>query len=167
MHRGGVFETVSIHFIDLFLQLYGYPNTLSCQNRIVSPFGDAIDNSNFTCVFEDGPTVNIFSSYTSPFLSELLIIYENGYVKFDEVKKFFYPRDVFDDKGLFKTPDIIHSESISRKQIAHEATEKSMEHFLNHALHGKPFNDEHFDCSMKSSEIIIEMSSEHQNPQDA
>ena len=158
-HLGGVLETVSIHFLDMFYKQYGIPKHYFVENFNTSPYGDSVDNSCFTCSFDSGFSLNLFTSYTSPFISEFLFLYENGYVKFDEGKRVYHPRDIFDEKGLFKTPAIVMSEPISRNQIAQEATEKSVQHFIRHVMKRKSFDPEEFSLSLKSNEIMISLCS--------
>jgi predicted dehydrogenase len=155
-HRGGVFETVSIHFLDFFIYLYGPPVQFSAYCNHFAPRGNSIDNCLFSCQFENAITLTIYSSYTSPFVSCLLFLYENGVVSYNEDKLICYPRETFDEKGLFSQPPVQFRKKVNRKAIAQNSLIESLKYFFKHIDKNQDFNLKDFHTALESNKIILQ-----------
>jgi len=158
---GGVFENVSIHFIDMLVSLYGAPERFAVFNSNFSPYGDAADNSAFSCRFCNGATLNVVASYTTAFISSVTAIYDNGAVVFGEDKKVYAPRETFDESGMFAQPPVIHSESVPRKEIAKASLRESMKEFIGIVKGKKGVSHEWYDAGIETNRVAIEALNEY------
>ena len=155
-HSGGIFETVSIHFLDMLLLLFGMPSKMTMYPSAHSPYGTAMDNSLFACQFENRVTFSIAASYTTPFISNMTVLYENGMVTYDREKQVFSPRETYDDRGLFITPPLIKRVSIDRRIIAENSLASSVDYFFTTVKECKTFPLMEYFASLATNRVIID-----------
>lgn len=153
----GVFETVGIHYLDLFMNHYGIPEKTFFNATTKAPKGNVYDNAVYEVVFQNGIYVNMFLSYTTPMIQESKFVFENAIVVVS-AKDFdvFYPRDTFDANGLFAAPgNVLHKESKdgfwrdSQRKIVHE--------FFSKIYEGTGFDKNDFEKSLNVCEFMMEL----------
>lgn len=153
-HKSGVFETFSIHYFDMFVYLFGFPKNYVNFTASLSPCGDSIDNSSFTAQFNNEATLNLTTSYTTPKINALTFIYENGIVQFDNEKKVYGPRDIFDEKGLFSDPPLITKESFGQ-DIYNDSLKKSVLYFCNVVENKAEFDKNAYESSINTNKLLF------------
>lgn len=153
-HKQGVFETFSIHYFDMFVYLLGFPKNHINYTASLSPCGDSIDNSSFMAQFNNGATLNLTTSYTTPKTNSLTFVYENGIVVFDEEKKVYGPRDTFDERGLFADPPLIIKESFAQ-DIYNDSLKKSVLYFCEVVENKAEFDIKAFDASLNTNKLLF------------
>lgn len=154
-HKRGVFETYSVHFIDMFITLFGKPKKTYeiASNR--SENGTSIDNSMFVAQFDNDVTLNITTSYTCPAINRLTLIYENGFVEYGKNKLIYSPRDCFDKNGRFVTPKITAEEHIN-PDLYKNSLEKSVLFFMDIIKAGIGFDVNLFSSSIETNRLLID-----------
>lgn len=153
-HKNGVFETYSIHYFDMFIYLFGLPKKYVNFTSSLSPYGNSIDNSSYMCQFENNTTLNITVSYTTPKINNVNLIFENGFIKFEDAKYIYGPRDCFDENGLFKDPPLITKEEIDLN-IHANSLQKSITHFCKTVKNNTKFELKSFEASMNSNRMLF------------
>ena len=104
----GVFELVSIHYVDMVNYLFkvkkiGKPKLLN-----FSKIGNSYDTSHVEIELEKKALINIFTSYNSSYAKNLFFLFENGIIEQrDNNIKIKGPSMNLDKKGFFKPPKII------------------------------------------------------------
>ena len=68
-----------------------------------------------------------------------------------------YPRDTFDDNGLFANPKNKEETSFSLHINGKNSLKNSMKYFLNHLKNSQLFELIYFDTSVYSTKITLEM----------
>lgn len=156
--KNGIFETVSIHYLDIFINQFGKPLSSLLYPCIKAKGGMVWDNVVYNAVFENRATLNIFNSYVSPFINETRMIFENGIVEINKNKVvIYYPRECFDDKGQYATPPIVY-EHESQFEIWEEAQKEILKVFITTILEKGDFPEENFERALDTAEYILQMS---------
>lgn len=153
-HKKGVFETYSVHYFDMFIYIFGLPQKHVNFTSSLSPYGDSIDNSCFTCQFANNATLNITTSYTTPKINSVNLIFENGLIKFEDTKYIYGPRDCFDENGLFKDPPLIKKEEIE-PDIHSNSLKKSVIYFYDAVKNQSGFDLNSFEASINSNKMLF------------
>lgn len=153
-HKTGVFETYSIHYFDMFIYLFGLPQNYTNFTSSQSPYGDSIDNSSYTCQFKNNATLNITASYTTPKINSINLVFENGIIKFEDIKYIYGPRDCFDKNGLFKDPPLITKEKIN-PDIHANSLKLSVKYFCDAVKNKSEFELQAFEASMNSNKMLF------------
>ncbi len=154
LHKTGVIENYSIHYFDMFVTLFDFPEKYSNFTSSKSPFGDSIDNSSLSCQFKNGATLNITVSYTTPKVNKISFIFENGIIEFDTTKRIYGPREVFDEKGLFDLPPLIVEEELS-SSLHDETLNSSIKYFLSIIDNSGEFEIKQFNSSLQTNRLLF------------
>ena len=151
-------ETVAIHYLDLLNLYFGNIEKLFYFPRLVSENGTSYDTSYLTLQYDNGVTASILNSYASPSIDEITIIGTNGYftIKNNELS-IYSPRDTFNPKGFFISPPIIQKHSFSMENDYQNSLQKSLDYFLSHVKETKPIDLGHFDTSLLTNKIILNL----------
>ena len=151
-------ENNSIHWIDLMIFNFGKTTNAHYLPRLVSNNGTSFDTNSVNLQFESGVVASIFTSYATPLLENIIIIGTNGFIIIkDEKMKISYPRDTFDENGLFANPENKEETSYNFRNDAKNSLKNSINHFLNHLTNSELFELEYFDTSVYSNKIVLEM----------
>ncbi len=153
-HKSGVFETFAIHFADMFVYCFGFPEKFSNYTASFSLCSDSIDNASFMCQFTNKATLTLSVSYTTPKINSVVFVYENGYIEFSDTKKIYGPRDFFDENGLFIEPPLIAQETID-SDIHFESLKSSVEYFMEKVEKEECFDIKEFDCSIETNKLLL------------
>ena len=152
----GVFEIVSIHWIDLINYHFGIKKISSPKLLNLSKIGDSYDTSLVELETKNQANINIFSTYNSPFSKRSVFVFENGLIEqIDEKISVRGPAKNFDKNGFFKTPKIIFNTSIKDITDYHNSLEGSLNFFLNIVKKKKSFKNHLFNCSIQSNQLIL------------
>ncbi len=158
--HSGIFETVSIHYLDLFIHRYGIPVNVMASHEIMAPNGRVWDNSMFSAAFAEGIALNIFNSYTSPFIQSTRFVFENGIVEIDDKEvRAYYPRDSFDTQGRFAAPPLAYIWKDTENDIWEASQKKILLEFYSSIVKKREFDLANFERSLSSTEYVIRASS--------
>ena len=152
----GVYEIVSIHYIDLINYLFDIfkiekPNLINS-----SKIGNSYDTSLVEIKLKDEGLVNIFSTYNSSYSKNLFFLFKNGILEQrNNLITIKGPSLNLDKKGFFKPPKIIKTIKINENEDFTNSLFESVSFFLNHVKKKKNFNKKIIDISMKSNSLIL------------
>lgn len=152
----GVFEIVSIHWIDLVNYIFKIKKIDNPRLFNFSNKGTSFDNSYSRLILEQGQEINIFTSYTTPLVNQKIFIFTNGIIeqtsKFIEIRG---PALNFDENGFFKKPKLLDKISISEDEDYNLSLKESVIFFLNKVSNKREFEKKDFDCSIKSNKLML------------
>tara|TARA_Y100000591_G_scaffold19757_1_gene14626 strand:- start:1514 stop:2434 length:921 start_codon:yes stop_codon:yes gene_type:complete len=152
----GVFEIVSIHWIDLINFHFGIKKINRPKLLNSSKVGSSFDTSVVELETKNQANVNIFSTYNSPFSKRAVLIFENGIIEqIDEKISIRGPAKNFDKNGLFKTPKLIFNISIKDTVDYKNSLKSSLNYFLDTVKKNKQFKKNLFNCSIQSNQLIL------------
>ena len=152
----GIFEIVSIHFIDLINYLFNVEKIEKPRLINLSNVGTSYDSSLVEMKLKNKSLINIFATYNSAYSKNLYFLFENGILeKKDNIIKIKGPSLNFDKKGFFKEPKIIKKYKITENKDYLNSLLKSVSFFLDHVKKRKKFNKKIWNCSLKSNELIL------------
>jgi predicted dehydrogenase len=152
----GVYEIVSIHYIDLINYLFDVlkiekPNLINS-----SKIGSSYDTSLVEIKLKNEGLVNIFSTYDSSYSKNLFFLFKNGILEQrNNLITIKGPSLNLDKKGFFKAPKIIKTIKINENKDFANSLSESISFFLNHVKNKKNFNKKIVDISMKSNSLIL------------
>lgn len=153
--RTGIFETLCIHYIDLFIRNLGEPQKFYLSTFVNAPKGKSIDNLMCNALFAEVTTVNIFNSYTTPLVDKMQCIYENGIIEIDQTTVImYYPRDCFDNNNYFISPPMVLVEK-KENGIWNDSINQMMGYFYRTIDQQRTFTIEDFEMSMKTMEFML------------
>tara|TARA_Y100000588_G_C14276218_1_gene934439 strand:- start:4499 stop:5437 length:939 start_codon:yes stop_codon:yes gene_type:complete len=150
----GVFETVSIHALDIILYNFGIKKILSEKLTNTSGRGTAYDTSFLNIITKNNANISIFCSYNSPLVNSWIFVFENGTLKYDNnILKLNGPRNNFDKNNNFIEPKNISSKRISYKKLYEKSLFNSVNHFMKTVKNKKKFQNE---LSLISNKLILQ-----------
>ena len=125
----GIEEINTVHFINFVLNLFKKVKLISKIKLNISKRN--IDNAEYKFLANNQTIINIFNSYTSPYIIEMKLIFENAILNYDgNYLKYFYPRDTFDKKNRFKQPKLRKKLKINFSQDWIYSNKNSIKFFL-------------------------------------
>ena len=152
----GIFEIVSIHYLDLINYFFNIINIENTKLLNLSKVGNGYDTSLTVLKVENNALVNIFTTYNSAYSKNFCFLFENGIIEQKNNNiKIYGPALNFDKKGFFKSPKIIKKISInSNKDVANSLSD-SIDYFIKHARTKKIFNKNNWKTSIESNYLIL------------
>lgn len=157
-HPLGVTETVSVHFLDYFMALFGKPSEITHRASNQSGCGTAADTSALTCAHESGVLSTIFASYAAPFGYDVRITGTNGLLTYDgESILLRGPRDCFSETGSFVCPPVVEELSAPLEVLWNRSLEKSVRLFLEHCRDRTPFPAAWFRDALATNEVLLSL----------
>ena len=152
----GVYEVVSIHYLDLVCYLF---NVLKIEKpRLInlSKIGNGYDTSLVEVKLKNEGLINIFSTYNSSYNKNLCFLFENGILEQrNNSITLKGPTLNLDKQNFFKPPKIRTNIKVSEKKDYSNSLLKSVEFFLHHVRNKKKFNKKITDISLRSNSIIL------------
>ena len=151
----GVFETVSIHNIDLINKLF---KIKKIKNLLVnhSKINNGIDTSYTEIITNNSSTINVVSTYSSSLDFSLKLYFDTGIISYEKGSLTFkYPTKTFDKLGFFLKPPIVYKKKINFSNDNVQSIIKSVNFFLKHADSNQNFLKEDFKLSLKTNKIIL------------
>jgi predicted dehydrogenase len=152
----GVYEIVSIHFIDLINYLFDVLKIKKPSLVNLSKIGNGYDTSLVEIQLKNEGLVNIFSTYNSSYDKNLFFLFENGILEQrNNIIKIKGPTLNLDKKGFFRSPKIIKLIKINENTDFTKSLIESVSFFLSHAKNKKKFSKKTLDISIKSNSLIL------------
>ena len=152
----GVFEVVSIHWIDFSNYYFKIKKLSNIVLKNTSKVGNSFDNSHVSLSTNGGGVVNIFTSYNSPYCNNATFIYENGIIKKDEkFIKIYGPAKNENKKGFTISPKLIKSYKINEEKDYNDSLKFNVIKFLDVAVKKKSFNKYDYLVSLESNSLIL------------
>ena len=153
-----IIENSSIHWIDLMVFNFGKTTNASYLPRLISNNGTSFDTNSVNLQFENGMVASIFTSYATPLVENIVIVGTNGFVIIKDGKiEISYPRDTFDENGLFTNPKNKEEIDFSFQTNGKNSLKKSMNYFLDHLKNSQMFELTCFDIAIYSNKLVLEM----------
>ena len=153
-----IIENSSIHWIDLMIFNFGKTTNANYLPRLISNNGTSFDTNSVNLQFESGVVASIFTSYSTPLVENIVIVGTNGFIVIADGKmEISYPRDTFDENGLFTNPKNKEEIAFSFQINGKNSLKNSTNYFLNHLRNSQLFELKDFDISVYSNKITLEM----------
>ena len=153
-----IIENSSIHWIDLMIFNFGKTTNSNYLPRLVSNNGTSFDTNSVNLQFESGIVASIFTSYATPLVENIVIVGTNGFAIIKDGKiEISYPRDTFDENGLFTNPKNKEELDFSFQTNGKNSLKKSMNYFLDHLKNSQMFELTDFDIAIYSNKLVLEM----------
>ncbi|HOX54330.1 MAG TPA: Gfo/Idh/MocA family oxidoreductase [Candidatus Omnitrophota bacterium] len=157
----GVFQLTGIHLFDLLLFCFGKPKYYRFTARNISPYGDSVDNFGINMEFANGVIAELFLSYTSAYYNRIDIITSEKLISWDNNEVIVKgPREIFDEKGLFKSPPVI-----SRKtaDFYNDSLKSSVGYFISAVKSKQSFSEASSERNLLSNEIFLDILEDMKN----
>ena len=152
----GVFEVVSIHWIDLINYHFNIDKVSQPSLINHSKIGNSFDTSHIRLKLKENGIVNIFTSYNGPLSKKNIFIFDNGIIEMNEKSIVIKgPSLNLDKNKFFKEPKIIEKFNVNEIKDYQHSLERSCEYFLETIAKKKIFKKLFFDCSLRSNSLII------------
>jgi len=153
-----ILDANTIHHLDLGNLYLGKIDKLTYFPSLVSKNGTSFDTSYVILKYENGVTLSIFNSYATPLINEISIIGTNGHLTIrNDRLEIQSPRDTFDKNGLFTKPPISFQSDFSISNDIENSLKKSLDYFISHVKENKNFDLKHFNTSMQTNRLILEL----------
>ena len=152
----GVFETVSIHWVDFINFHFEIKKVAHISLKNSSNKGTAFDNSYIDLKLKNDANINIFNSYNSPYCNKALFVFSNGIIEKDEKSiKIFGPSENYDKKGFFIKPKLIKKMTLNEEKDYNESLKKSVYEFLLTASLKKKISKKNYKISLESNLLLF------------
>ena len=157
-----IIENSSIHWIDLMIFNFGKTINSNYLPRLISDNGTSFDTNSVNLQFESGIVASIFTSYATPLVENIVIVGTNGFVIIKDGKmEISYPRDTFDENGLFTNPKNKEEIDFSFQTNGKNSLKKSVGYFLECLKSSKKFESAYFDTSTYTNKLILDLEEEN------
>ena len=151
----GVLSTLGIHYVHLFRNLIGPIKHSYISTAISSDAKEApgILTGEICLNFEDS-IASILLSYQSPYQFSMKLTFSNALLEVtDSSIELWYPRDTFDELGLFARPPM--AEHLDLKTLDWEvANEASVSFFIEHVLSSTDFPADDWEIAKAVNRIV-------------
>lgn len=152
----GVFETVSIHWIDFVNFNFEIKKISQISLKNLSPKGTSFDNSYIDLKLKNDANINIFNSYNSPYCNKAFFVFSNGMIEKDEKSiKIFGPLENFDKNGFFIKPKLIKKLILNEEKDYISSLKKSVNEFLLTASLKKKNSKKNYKISLESNLLLF------------
>jgi len=153
-----ILDANTIHHLDLVNLYQGKIDKLTYFPSLVSENGTSFDTSYVILRYQNGVTLSILNSYATPLINDISIIGTNGRLTIrNNHLEIQSPRDVFDENGLFTNPPISFQSDFSISNDIENSLKKSLDYFISYVRENKNFDLKHFDTSMQTNRLILEL----------
>ena len=153
--KKGIFETVSIHDLDLINHLFKIKKVYKPSLKNLSRIGNTFDTSLVKIDLKNEGFVNIFSTYYSSLTRRSIFFFKNGIIEFDIDRVILrYPTKTFDKQKNFLIPKIRFKQKINFETDYLDSLKKSLHYFINIVEKNKKFKKVDFETSIKSNKFI-------------
>ncbi len=152
----GVFETVSIHWVDFINFNFKIKKIAQIDLNNSSHKGTAFDSSYIDLKLKNDANINIFNSYNSPYSDKAIFVFSNGIIEKDENSiKIFGPAENYDKRGFFIKPKLIKKIILNEEKDYTESLKKSIKKFLLIAYLKKNFSKKDYKISLESNSLLF------------
>jgi predicted dehydrogenase len=151
----GVFETVSIHDIDLINYYFEIKEIKKPELKNFQNIGNSFDTAYARISLKDGGLINIFSTYSSAYTNQWVLMFEHGLIEAtDDEIALYHPTKSFDNQGYFVKPQKKISLKISNDDYE-KSLELSVKYFLTKAKNKSNFDMRDFKKSISSNQLLF------------
>ena len=154
--KKGVYEIVSTHWIDLINYFFDISKVQKLNLINILKKGSSFDNSYCKIRLRNNCEVDIFSSYSSPLIDSILLVFKNGIItqkgNFFEIRG---PALNFGKNKLIKEPMLIKKIKLNYLKDYEHSLEKSVDYFLSVSTKKKFFGKREFNCSINSNKLLF------------
>ena len=155
-NKKGVFETVSIHEIDLVNYLFNFKKINQIKLKNFSKIGTSFDTSFTRIELKNDAYVDIVSTYFSSLFSKYIFLFKNGVIEFDKNNFILrYPTKSFNKKNMFKEPKIVFQKKLIKDNDYNISLIKSVDYFLKIDENKKNFLKKDFDVAIHTNQLIL------------
>ena len=127
----GVFEMVSIHWLDLLNHIFNVTNFNQPSLFSMSKIGNSFDNSHISLKINNKNIVDIFTSYTVPLTKKKLFLFDNGLIEQNEnLIEIRGPAMNLNKNNFFLRPKLLEKFIIDENSDSKLSLKKSLEFFL-------------------------------------
>ena len=155
-HRGGILETVAIHYLDLFKHLFGDVRSASALARNVAGTGSAPDTVRCALSFAEGCMSTITASYAAPFHNTARIVGTEAVLeKIGDRVMLRGPRDTFDESGRFVDPPVLETFETPEGGLHADSLRRSVAWFVQRAMTGQALDGRSFRESLGTMELLF------------
>ncbi len=152
----GVFETVSIHWIDFINFNFEIKKIAQISLKNLSHKGTSFDNSYIDLKLKNNANINIFNSYNSPYCNKALFVFSNGIIEKDEKSiKIFGPLENYNKKNFFIKPKLIKKMTLNEDKDYNNSLKKSVYEFLLTAYKNKKISKKNYKISLESNLLLF------------
>ena len=146
---------VGIHYVDLMLYLLGSIKSVNMDHLFITS-KNLPDTCKLNLVFKK-TFVDIFLSYSTVLQNKIDIFYENGILTLSNgLISLISPRDTFDDKGYFKTPETqFLKRFINSRDYYTDSINESIKYFLSCVKSKSNLSLKHYNQSIISNKIML------------
>ena len=107
-------------------------------------------------ILKENKCVNIYSSYSSPFIDQKIFLFTNGIVyQNDDVIEIRGPAMNLNTKNHFIKPKLIKKISLKNEKDYAESLEKSFKYFFNVIKKNQTFSKKETNISLKSNQLLF------------
>jgi len=153
-HGRGLFESVAVHFVDLFAWLAGPVARVTHVASSVAGTGGAPDTCRVLLEHAGGATSSILASYAAPAATRLALLGTEGALVQERGRVTLgAPRDTFDARGRFAEPPVVLDETAEDPFEA--SLQRSVDHFIARAAAGQAFDPALFDASVATTRHLV------------
>tara|TARA_B100001093_G_C26753125_1_gene982096 strand:- start:42 stop:986 length:945 start_codon:yes stop_codon:yes gene_type:complete len=153
----GIFEVVSIHWIDLINYIFTVQKIENKRLFNVSKYGSSFDNSNIKLLINKNSFVDIYNSWTTALVEKKIFIFANGIIEegfgFITIKG---PSKNLDKNNFFLPPKIIKKIKVDKDNDELISLRKSIEHFIEIVLKKGSFDIKNNQISLKSNHLLFD-----------
>lgn len=158
LNRSNLFHNISgnlgIHYVNLLENYFG-KSLISVINLRSISNKRSFDTANIDIKFKNNTTASIFLTYASPHSQSIKLYFTNSIVEYNnKTLMLFYPRDVFNNKGLYKSPKkkILCKYEVS---FAESSLINSLNFFVDTVFYKKNFSIKNFNQNIDSSHTLL------------
>ena len=151
----GVYETVSIHDIDLINYYFEIKKIKKPELKNFQNIGDSFDTAYTKISLKDGGFINIFSTYSSAYTNQWVLMFEHGLIEAtDNEVTLYHPTKSFDNQGYFIKPKKKIRLKISKNDYE-KSLESSVKYFLTKVKNRSNFDIQDFKKSISSNKLLF------------
>ena len=152
----GIFEIVSIHFIDLINLIFDIKKLGKTNLFNLSKIGTSYDTAHTEMQLKNKAIANIYVTYKSAYTKKNFFLFDNGLIEQNNGQILVKgPAKNLDKKGFFKNPKTIRRFKISDNKDYIESLNESINFFLSHAKNDKKIDKKMFNLSIKTNEFLL------------
>ena len=152
----GVYEIVSIHYIDMINFFFKVSNIEKPSLINSSKIGTSFDTSLVKIKLQDRGMVNIFSTYNSSYNKNFMFLFKNGIIEQkNNLISVRGPTMSLNKYGHFKLPKLLKKIKISEKKDFSDSLADSVNYFLKSVKKNKTFDKKEIDASIKSNHLLF------------
>ena len=153
----GVFENVTIHWIDFINYLFKIKK-IEKKYFLKTSKKNYIDSLITTIRNYDNSVINIFNSYNAPYDKDLKFIFDNGLIsQKDNTIEIRGPAMNLDKRKNFIKPKLIKKIIINNNSDYNNSLVKSINFFLKYAMNKKKFPKNLNNLAIEANEMILKI----------